>query len=326
MKNVKSFLLILVLAASLNGCVSMAMSAEEYFSLGMAFFDLGRFEDAERWLNRARQADRTMTASQYNLGRIAFELGRYQEAAEHFEGILRRDPNNTFALRAAAFTRIRTGEIEIAEKHYSKLLELVPDSLDLGYNHALVLFAMGHYERAEEILLRHQFALHDDSDMLLLYARTQRALDNIEAIDSFERWLRDNTDIQISYEFAGLLEQHGFYARALEEYRLLLEDTTPQSEPRQSDVRFALARVLLIADSESIEGVTELEAAIADGFNDMEAIEELIDSGRVSTANASSLRFILETLQREARQEQPDDDDDEEENEDLSEHYPEVYP
>ena len=117
-------------SAIICSCAGNAASAQEYFSIGMAYFDLGKYEDAEKWLNRAMQSDRTMTASQYNLGRLAFERQRYSEAARHFEDVLKKDPNNVLALRAAAYTRIKTGDIDIAQRHYSRLLELVPENAD----------------------------------------------------------------------------------------------------------------------------------------------------------------------------------------------------
>ena len=229
----------------------MAVSAEEYYSIGMAYFELGKFEDAERWLNRARTADRTMTASQYNLGRLAFERKRYQEAAEIFEDILKRDPNNVLALKAAAYTRIKTGDIDIADRHYKKLLELVPESTDDGYNHALVLYAMERYSEAEEVLIRYPIAL-EEKDSLLLYSRSQKAQNKPEAIDSYAKWLNANSDMLIHFEYAHLLEHHELYARALEEYRKLLTQTTsPDTEPKRSDIRYSIARLLLIADYES---------------------------------------------------------------------------
>ena len=91
MKN-KNFLktlfflaLIVSTLAGFSSCATRNVAqAEEYFTIGMAFFELGRFTDAELWLNRARTMDRTMIATEYNLGRIAFETGRYLEAARYF--------------------------------------------------------------------------------------------------------------------------------------------------------------------------------------------------------------------------------------------------
>ena len=294
------------------GCTSMAASAEEYYSIGMAYFELGKFEEAERWLNRAKTADRTMTASQYNLGRLAFERQRYHEAAGYFEEILKRDPNNVLALRAAAYTRIKTGDIDIADRHYKKLLELVPESADDGYNHALVLYAMERYGEAEEVLVKYPHAL-EQRDSLLLYSRSQRAQNKPEAIDNYAKWLGVNSDLIVQYEYAQLLEHHELYARALEEYRTLLSQTTsPNTEPKRSNIRYSIARLLLIADYDSGEGITELETAVSEGFNDIEALEELLSGGNVSPANMDSIRLIINNMRQrtpnnaEAEQDQTD--------------------
>jgi len=301
MRKVLKYILLALAVIMLCNCVGMAVSAEEYYSIGMAYYELGKYDEAEKWLNRAKTADKTMVASQYNLGRLAFEMKRYNEAAGHFEDILKRDPNNVLALKAAAYTRIKTGDIVIAEKHYSKLLELVPESADDGYNHALVLYAMEHYSEAEEVLEKYPFALEENSEVLLLYARSQKAQDKVEAIDNYAKWLNVSSDTKVRYEYAGLLEQHELYARALEEYRKVLSETTaPDSEPKKSEIRFALARLLLIADSESGEGITELENAVKEGFDDTDAIEELIKSGKVSAAGMDSLRNIVNNIQRAA--------------------------
>jgi tetratricopeptide (TPR) repeat protein len=281
-------------------CVGMAASAQEYYSIGMAYFELGKYEEAERWLNRARAADKTMTASQYNLGRLAFETGRYNEAAEHFEDILSKDQNNVLALRAAAYTRIKTGDLAAAEKHYAKLLEIVPESADNGYNHALVLYAMERYADAQEVLEKYPFALLENNDALLLYARSQKAQDNVEAIDSYAKWLSVNSDPAVRYEYAGLLEHNELYARALEEYRKVLSETAGKdSTPKRSEIRFSLARLLLIADGESGEGVVELETAVNEGFDDIEAVQELLDM-KISAAHIDSIRNIINNMQRAA--------------------------
>ena len=88
-------------------CAGLATSAEEYYSIGMAYYEMGKYEEAERWLNRALSRNRTMSASEYNLGRIAFGTGRYRDALKKFNAILKKDPQNVMALKAAAYTRIK---------------------------------------------------------------------------------------------------------------------------------------------------------------------------------------------------------------------------
>ncbi|MCL1836136.1 MAG: tetratricopeptide repeat protein [Treponema sp.] len=267
----------------------------------MAYFDMGKYAEAEKWLNRARARDRTMTASEYNLGRIAFETGRFEEAARHFESVLKRDHDNVLALRAAAYTRIRNGDIEKAEELYGRLLVLVPESADDGYNHALVLFAMKKFPEAEEVLKNNEFALLENNDVLLLYARTRKEQGKVEAIDDYASWLSNNSDAKVRYEYAQLLEMHEHYARALEEYHAAHAALPAGStDPSKPELRFTIARLLFIADSEKNEGVTELRGAVADGFEDTEALEALLDDKRISDANKEEIRMIAADMKRAA--------------------------
>ncbi|MDR0451078.1 MAG: tetratricopeptide repeat protein [Treponema sp.] len=288
---------VLLIWGLLFSCQSFGASAEEYYNIGMAYFEMGRYEEAERWLARAAAADKTRTASEYNLGRIAFEAGRYGDAAWYFERVLARDGNNVMALRALAYTRIKTGEIEEAEALYARVLALVPDSLDDGYNHALVLFAMKKYGETEKLLAANPLALEENKDVLLLFARTQKALGKVEAADSYARWLKDNDNGAIRYEYAQTLEGAELYARALEEYQAAFSSLPPDSEnPRRPDLRFDLARVFLIADSENPQGMMELRTALDEGFAGKEALEALAADERVSAAAREELRELIRDL------------------------------
>jgi tetratricopeptide (TPR) repeat protein len=294
-------------------CQSFGTSAEEYYSIGMAYFEMGKYEEAERWLSRAEAADKTQVASEYNLGRIAFETGRYEDAVRYFERVLARDQSNVMVLRALAYTRIKTGEIDKAEALYAKVLALVPDSLDDGYNHALVLFAMEKYEEAEKLLAAGGFVLSENKDMLLLLARTQRALKKVEAADTYAQWLLENDDSRVRREYARILEEAELYAKALEEYQTILSNLPADSvDPAKADVRFDAARVLLIADSENPLGMTELRAALEDGFADREAMESLAADERIPEAGREEIRDIIDGLPQSPRpeeQEEPEETD-----------------
>ena len=300
--RVSLFILLLAAVVMFNSCVSWGVaSAEEYYAIGMAYYDLGKFEDAEKWLNRARAKDKTKSASEYNLGRIAFETGRYDDAIKHFEAILKRDPVNVLALKAAAYTYIRAGNIEKAAALYDRVLAIVPESADDGYNYALVLYAMEKYPEAEQVLKNHEFALLDNNDVLLLYARAQKEQNKPEAIDSYDKWLINNTDAQVRYEYAQLLEAQEMYARALEEYRLAMDGLPSGSvEPAKQDVRFTIARVLLFADAGSSEGIAQLQEAVTEGFTDTEQITALLEDERISAANKTEIRAIIAELERAA--------------------------
>ncbi|MCL1958185.1 MAG: tetratricopeptide repeat protein [Spirochaetes bacterium] len=298
MKKLLMPLVFILCAELLSSCAGMAASAEEYYSIGMAYFELGKFEEAEIWLNRAKSADKTMVASQYNLGRLAFEKKQYNEAARLFEGILKKDPDNILALKAAAYTRINTGDLETAEKYYARLQELIPESADNGYNHALVLYAMKRYSDAEEILKNYFLSMLENSEMQLLFARCQKAQNKIEAIDSYSNWLNNNSDVRARYEYAQLLELHELYARSIEEYRKALSETSSSEKALNREIRFSLAKLLLIADNESREGITELQTAVNDGFNTIEALENLLVNEKISAVNKDSIRNIISGIKR----------------------------
>jgi tetratricopeptide (TPR) repeat protein len=298
----KLLLIYLTIFFILNGCATWgAASAEEYFAIGMAYYDMGKFAEAEKWLSRARAKDRTKIASEYNLGRIAFEVGRFEDAVKHFEAILKRDPINVLALKAAAYTYIRIGDIEKAAALYDRVLVLAPESSDDGYNYALVLFAMKKYSEAEQVLKNHEFALLDNNDVLLLYARAQKEQNKPEAIDSFDKWLANNTDAKVRYEYGQLLENQEMYARAQEEYRLAMEGLPSGSvDPSKQDVRFTIARLLLFADAGNNSGITELQEAVNEGFADTEQITKLLDDERISAANKEEIRAIVTQVERAA--------------------------
>lgn len=304
--------------------------AEEFFNIGMAYFELGRFADAEIWLNRARVADRTMLASEFNLGRIAFETNRFGDAARYFENILARDPDNVMALQAAAFMFIRSGDFERADALYRRVLELIPESADDGFNHALVLFGMERFEESEEVLRRYPQALEENPSAILLLARAQKAQNRVEAIDSYAHWLSIHTgpaNPRGLFEFAQVLGNAGHYARALEQYDAAMEALT-QDTPTLTTamLKFGRASILLAVDPENIEGIDEFSLAISQGFSDTDAIAALLDDTRITSGNRDEIRRVLNNLlisDWEASQEEEDDDeeaeDEEEENEDEEE-------
>ncbi|MDR2095293.1 MAG: tetratricopeptide repeat protein [Treponema sp.] len=305
------FWVIAVAAVFFAGCASQAAaSAEEYYSLGMAYFQLAeaetdsgrkseKFREAERWLNRARMVDKTRTASEYNLGRIAFETGRFEEALDYFERILKTDPDNIMALKAAAYSRIKIRDFEGAESLYNRVLALTPESADDGYNYALVCYAMEKYEKALEILSGYPIALRENNDALLLYARSLAKLDRIEAVDNYALLIANgNTDSRVRYEYALILEKGEFYAKALEEYRTLVKAlSAEQRDPSKAFIRFTIARLLLTADSENPEGIETLNTAVDEGFTDTAALEALLEHEGITASNKEEIRKIIERIE-----------------------------
>jgi tetratricopeptide (TPR) repeat protein len=304
MASTLSAVLLVIVLMCVSACLTGgATSAEEYFSLGMAYYDQGKYDEAEKWLNRARMVDKTRVASEYNLGRIAYETGRYEEAVRLFERVLARDRDNGLALKAAAYSRIKVGDLVGAEGLYERALELEPESADQGYNYALVLMALDKPEKAEEVLSKYKILMAENKNTLLLLARAQKAQNKVEAVDTYSEWLQGSSDARVRYEYAQVLEAAEFYARALEEYRTVIsalpqgQASTDPAVPARTDVRVTAARLLLIADPEKEDGITELETAVTEGLTDTEKLTSLLDEPGISEAYKTEIRKIIEGIE-----------------------------
>jgi tetratricopeptide (TPR) repeat protein len=307
-RTVSLFFLVIAFSFSAASCASsrLAASAEEYYSLGMAYFDLGKYEEAEKWLIQARRVDKTKSASEYNLGRIAFERERYDEALGYFEMILAKDPENILALRAASYTMIKLADVEGAEKYYDRILRLVPESYDDGYNYALVLFVLDKSDKAEEVLSKYDLIIDVNSDAVLLLARVQAKLDKVEAIDNYDRYLQAKPDNKVRFEYAEALEKNEFYARALEEYRAVLTALSPNESSGAETgekfsrpwILFTIAHLLLIAEPDSDDGITTLSQAVGEGFNDIPALEAMLEEAEIADAQKEEIRRVISDIEK----------------------------
>ncbi|MDR3325507.1 MAG: tetratricopeptide repeat protein [Spirochaetaceae bacterium] len=310
-----SFLLLYSVCFILLSCASAA-SAEEYYSIGMAYYDMGKFSEAQRWLERANSVKTTMRASEYNLGRIAFETKKYTIAAQHFENILKDDGENVMALKSIAYTKIMLGDIDGAEAYYERVLKLEPESADDGYNYAMILYAMQKYPEAEAVLKKFSYDMPDNKNTLLLLARAEKAQNKVEAIDDYALWFVKNTDPLVRYEYAEALETATYYARAIEELKKALEGWTGGTETatvKKGDVQYKLAYLLLTADNNNDEGIAILKEAVSGGFADLESVNELAKDARVSSVHKEEISVIagdvaakLKTAEAQAAEPPPD--------------------
>jgi len=316
-KKITAIFFAFFILTGFTSCVTRgAAQAEEYYTIGMAYFEMGKFAEAEMWLNRARSTDKTMLASEYNLGRIAFETGRYEEAAVYFENILKKDNDNTMALKAAAYSRIKNGNFEKAEAHYTRVLELVPESADDGFNYALVLYGLKKYEDCEKVLNKYPFALEEKAPSVLLLARAQREMNKVEAVDTFAKWSIVNAGTpnpQGFYDYARVLEKAELYARALEQYDEAIKANTKDTETlKKYTIRFEKSRLLLTVDPDNEEGLKEFTTAVDEGFSGIEAIEALIRDERINKYHKDEIEKILNDLNGKGNTEDEDEDENEE--------------
>ncbi|MCL1928437.1 MAG: hypothetical protein FWG07_06575 [Treponema sp.] len=240
------FLVLFLFVFSLFSCLTSASKAEEYYAIGTAYLEVRKYAEAEYWLNKAKFNKSTKLASEYNLGRIAYETGRYKTAAEYFEHIIQADEENITALKAVAYTYIKLEKLEKAAYYYRKVLDLVPESYDEGYNYALVLMALGEAEEAEMVLVK--FNNTESPEALFVLARSRKQQGKVEAADAYSASLQKLDDPLVRAEYAAYLAELGLTAKALEEYRKALENGK-LSEEKKEEIEKAIEQLETDAQS-----------------------------------------------------------------------------
>jgi tetratricopeptide (TPR) repeat protein len=236
-----------LLFLSLDSCLSSTGKAEEYFALGSAYFDLGKYTQAEMWFNKSRFNKTTQNASEYYLGRIAYETGRLEDALQYFDRLIKRDKENVTAYKAAAYTCIKMKKLDKAEEYYKKVLELVPESYDEGYNYALVLMAMERPQEAEETLKAHTdvSAANNNTERpeaLLLLARAQKEQGKPEAADAYSASLEQNDNPIVRMEYAMYLAKGRYKDKALAEYQKAL-DNSKTTDAQKEEIKETMEKV-----------------------------------------------------------------------------------
>lgn len=135
---------------------------------GVAALNLGRLNDAEKFLERARRATPGTPEVEYQLGvvllRMAdgfFERGKDKmarglcdEALEHFESELERSPDHSGAISKRATAYLKSGRVDEAIRAYQKWIETDPDNLDVYVQLVRLYTAQDDLESARALLPR----------------------------------------------------------------------------------------------------------------------------------------------------------------------------
>lgn len=267
-----SLFFMLIVFSALSCAGSPRPSPQEYYELAQAYQKLDDREAAKKWYRFALDAPETDAAARYQLGVIAWEEKDYETALALFTGLLEADPDNSMVLRSAAWAALYAGDIELADRLYSRLLEIVPDSREEEYNHILVLSIMERFEEADAKLSVWLDGKDAEGESVLLLARIKRGLNDPIAIDHYAAWIEKNSNqARVRREYADLLHEKEFYAKAVEQYNELLKIKELDAYGwTAGELHFAKARIL--ADAEDEGAAASLDEAIRSGYEDEEAI------------------------------------------------------
>jgi len=276
-----------------------SVSEDELYSLGKAYYDLGKYSEAEVWFQKASTFKKTKNASMYYLGRIAFQQQKYEDAARIFEALLKGDQDNILLLKAAAFSNLKAQKFEKAELQYKRVIELVPGSKDSTYGYALVLYGLQKYDDAYRLLKDLKADSGEDRDALLLLARTEYKLSFPEALDHYTKWLEKGDDPVVLKEFAEVAEQQALYSRAIEAYKKIKQTNREELAGLQKgETDFLIGRLLLLADPSDGQGIKSIETALSAGYNSKEEFDALLADYRLTEDQRQALMALFSSQKK----------------------------
>lgn len=111
--------------------------------VGVLREDRGDLGDAERWLERALQADPTDAEARRRLARVHEALGRFPEARDDLVALLRFDPDDEEALLSLGRLALRTEDAAGAREWFARLRRAASDPSDAALRTALAWLEAG---------------------------------------------------------------------------------------------------------------------------------------------------------------------------------------
>jgi tetratricopeptide (TPR) repeat protein len=251
-----------------------ARLAQEWYDIGNAWYDQGKWEKAGTAYSRAIALDPGLSAASYNLSRALAESGNYTGALAAIDAVLASDRLNVKALSSRAYILYKSGNFKAAAGAYDQVLALAPDAPDARFNAALIKVGAKDYEGALAELAPLITASTDDVNVRILNARALAGSGKREeAINAFEK-LSGASGKLTSSDFvtlAGLYVASRDYAKAIDAYA-----AATASDPKNADAWFALARLRLVEAEDGKAGLEALGKALGAGFADKKAAADLL--------------------------------------------------
>ncbi len=138
--------------AVLEAVPEVARSAKIYAALGYTQEQQKNYKQAVAAYEKAVELDRENLDALRGLAQNLAYDNRPEEALEHYQAIAEADPQDPQSYLRMADIYRRMGKFGPATENLKKAAGLVPDSLEVAYNIALVYEAQGRYEDAIPVL------------------------------------------------------------------------------------------------------------------------------------------------------------------------------
>jgi tetratricopeptide (TPR) repeat protein len=138
-------------------------SARSYAFMGLSYRNLGRFDEAKKYLEEGLKQDPRNASCLFNLGYIANRQGNYAEAEKLFEDALQSNPDYSEALLELASVRINSKRFEEAAELLRKFVRVSHDPAPGYYKLAMVERSLHQMDAAQRDMKVFQTLSKDSS-------------------------------------------------------------------------------------------------------------------------------------------------------------------
>jgi protein O-GlcNAc transferase len=201
---------------------------DSLFQDALTHHKAGRLDEAAGLYEAAIAVQPDHTDALCNLAALKSSQGMFDDAAGHYQQVLMLLPRDTATLTNYANMLVRKGTPEEAEAYYRRALESDPSSIATCAGLGQALLGMGRFNDAVGTF-RQLVNQHDQSaEAWRMLANAQfESSQNDDAAASLSRCLElDPSDSEAAYMFANLERNRGNLSRAIELYRLALQNST----------------------------------------------------------------------------------------------------
>jgi tetratricopeptide (TPR) repeat protein len=165
-------------------------AVESWFNLGVTFFELGKTEDALRCYLQANALDPNNSKICCNLGAVYFESGQYEQAEIYFRRAIQIRPDYAHAWDNLGATLAVQHKLQDAAEACRRAIELKPEGVDAWFKLGSILFQQEKNKESAEafskvIELRPDFALAH-GQVAILHAREGHLKEAKEACKKME--------------------------------------------------------------------------------------------------------------------------------------------
>ncbi len=282
----KSYYLLLccLLIAGCTTGVSIQETAEVYFNLGNAYFELEKYNEAVKAYTRAIELEESFARASYNLARVYLLSGEVEKGIDVLYQELEQDGDNSVILNTLAYAYTLSGETGKALEIYGQVLQRSQYDENALYNSGMLYWEEQNRQKAVEVFTSLYRINPEDENVLYNLGTLEIELgDNDRGIRFLEEYTKKQAqDSEALMILAKAYEEEKFFSKALDSYEAVIK-----LDPKIPQAHFRKAYILLTAIGDSENGIKSLDQAILAGFTENASIQalmadpDLVDADRV---------------------------------------------